>query len=97
VPSGPIGHCALVEASQDISEKTSEATHDVFQVGGTDALDEAAAALDEVVDVLEVVAEFREHSASFPDTASSPAKSSEAGQVGSQPLGRPTCRPRYSS
>ena len=98
--------------SQEISEKTSEASHDLFQVGGNGALDEAAAALDLAAAVLdlaaaaldeaaaaldEVVVEFREHIASFPDTASSPAKGPEAGQVCSQPLVRPTCRPGYVS
>ena len=99
--------------SQEISEKTSEASHDLFQVGGNGALDEAAAALDLAAAVLdlaaaaldeaaaaldEVVVEFREHIASFPDTASSPAKGPGGGQTRrSQPLLRPISRPGYVS
>jgi hypothetical protein len=92
--------------SQEISEKTSEASHDLFQVGGNGALDEAAAvldlaaaALDEAAAALdEVVVEFREHTASLPDTASSPAKGPGAGQTcRSQPLVRPISRPGYVS
>jgi hypothetical protein len=120
VPSGPIGHSSLIEMSQEISEKTSEASHDLFQVGGNGALDEAAAALDLAAVVLdlaaavldlaaaaldeaaaaldEVVVEFREHTASLPDTASSPAKGPGAGQTcRSQPLVRPISRPGYVS